>query len=164
MRRLAALPFALLAAAPALGQDYVALTPEQIGQIYCISIVASDMAPVEGLLTAELREAIAVAEEKNDAFEAAHPGDKPPLGDGLPWQAGADYTPVCEVGPVTLMMDEARVELQYGFPDYPDANFRDWLYLRLVTSDAGLKVWRIDNVRFADSDMRAILIGLFLDN
>jgi hypothetical protein len=164
MRRLAVLPFVLLATAAAPAQDVIALTPGQIGQIYCISIVGNDMAPVAGLLTPDLAAAIAEAEAKNAAYEAAHPGDKPPLGDGLPWQAGADYTPECSVGPESLMMDEATVRLDYAFPDYPAGNFSDTLWLKLVPGESGQKVWRIDNVRFADGDMRTDLTLAFMDN
>src|SRR5690606_11530333 len=102
MPRLAALCLVLApAATPAAPQLATGLEPAQIGAIYCLAMVGGDMAPVSGLLTPALATAIAAAEAENDAYEAALPGDKPPLGDGLPWQAGADYTPRCAVGSVT---------------------------------------------------------------
>lgn len=164
MRRLAALPLALLLAAPAFAQDYVILSPEQIGQIFCISRLGNDMAPVEGLVTDELDAAIELAENQNDAYEDAHPGEKPPLGDGLPWQAAPDYAAECTVGEVTLMMDEATVAIDYGFPEYPDANFTDTLKLKLVEGEYEEKVWRIDDVAFAEGNMRDILVSAFLAN
>jgi hypothetical protein len=155
-----------LGAAPAAAQDMVTLTPAQIGQIFCLSRVGNDMAPVSGLLTAGLRDAIVEAEAKNTAYEAANPGDKPPLGDGIPWQTAPDYAATCTPGDVTFKMDEADVKIAYGFPDYPDANFTDTLQLRLVddpVTDA--RLWRIDNVGYAeDGDLRTMLASIFMDN
>ncbi len=161
MRRLAALPLAFLLAAPAFAQDYTIMTPEQIGQIFCIARLGNDMAPVEAILTPELTAAIADAETKNAAYEDKNPGEKPPLGDGLPWQAAPDYAAKCDVGEATLMMDEASVKIAYGFPEYPDANFTDTLMLKLIPGEYGEKVWRIDNVIFADGNMRDSLVLAF---
>jgi hypothetical protein len=161
MRRLAALPLALLLAAPAMAQDYTILSPEQIGQIFCISRLGNDMAPVEGILTEALETALDEADFKNDAYEQAHPGEKPPLGDGFPWQAAPDYAAECTVGQVTLMMDEANVAIAYGFPEYPDANFTDTLNLKLVEGEYGENVWRLDNIHFADGNLRDALVLAF---
>lgn len=164
MRRLAAIPLALLLAAPALAQDYIIMSPEQIGQIFCISRLGNDMAPIEAILTPELTAAIADADTKNAAYEDRYPGEKPPLGDGLPWQAAPDYAAQCTVGQATLMMDEASVKIEYGFPEYPSANFADTLMLKLVEGEYGEKVWRIDNIIFADGNMRDVLVSAFLLN
>jgi hypothetical protein len=161
MRRFAALSLALLLTAPAAAQEFTILTPEQIGQIFCISRLGNDMAPVEAILTPDLTEAIATAEEKNAKWEKANPGEKPPLGDGIPWQAAPDYASQCSVGAATLMMDEASVAIDYGFPEYPAGNFTDRLQLKLVPGEYGEKVWRIDNVSFADGNMRDYLVLAF---
>jgi hypothetical protein len=152
--------------APALGQDMVTMTPAQVGQIFCIGRLGNDMAPVLAILTPELTAAIADAEAKDAAFEAANPGDKPPLGDGIPWQTAPDYAASCTVGDVLFMMDEADVKIAYGFPDYPDANFTDTLHLRLVEEPTiAARVWRIDNVGYAeDGDLRTTLTSIFLNN
>lgn len=171
MRRLAlaaaltgALAAPLLLVTPAAAQ-MVTLSPEQIGQIFCISRLGNDMAPTEGLLTAALEAAIDVADAKNDAWEDANPGDKPPLGDGIPWQAWPDYAAQCTVGATTLMMDEAKVEIDYGFPDAPGANFTDTLLLQLVPGEYDEKVWRIDNIAYGtESDLQALLLNVFMEN
>ena len=164
MRHLAALPLALLVALPASAQDGpVALTPDQIGQIFCLGRIGNDMAPVEGLLTEDLRLAIAAAWAANDAWMDANPSDeKPPLGDGIPWQSWPDYAPDCSVASMSYEMDEARVWIEYGFPGAPDAGFTDTLQLRLVPGGFGWTVWRIDNIRFGTGgDLRSALIGAF---
>lgn len=166
MRRgLLALSFIALAAS-ATAQDFIALTPEQIGQVFCIARLGNDMAPVEGLLTPALKAEIASAWEQNAAWEKANPGDKPPLGDGIPWQTYPDYAAECTVGAVSYMMDEADLPIAYGYPGYPDAAHTDTLQLRLIADPAiGEKVWRIDNLAFAtDGDLRTSLKVAFMDN
>lgn len=150
--------------APADAQDGpILISPEQVGQIFCIARLGNDMAPVEALLTPDLTGAIAVANAKDAAFETAHPGDKPPLGDGIPWQAVQDYAATCDVGKVTATADSVEVELNYGFPDYPDANFTDRLVLKPVPDPSfGANRWRIDNVVYAgEGDLRTTLMQVF---
>ncbi|MDB5541240.1 MAG: hypothetical protein JWQ89_2967 [Devosia sp.] len=159
---LAALSLALLSSSPSFAQ-MITISPEQVGGVFCIARLGNDMAPVEGLLTAELKSAIADAEAKNDAIQKAEPGDKPPLGDGIPWQDAPDYAAECNVGGVTLNEDKASVAIAYGFPDYPDANFTDSLELKLVDdASIGAPVWRIDNVSYASTgDLQTALVSAF---
>ena len=142
MRHLAtAAALLLLAAGPAAAQA-ITLSPAQIGEIFCIARLGNDMAPVEGLLTDGLRDAIAAAQAVSDDIARQHPDEKPPLGDGVPWQAFPDYAPQCRAGSAILQMDESRVPVSYVFPDSPEADFADTLVLRLVplAADPGSKV------------------------
>jgi hypothetical protein len=163
MYRLATAFAALLVCAPAMAQS-PGLTPEQVGQIFCQSRTASDAGPIVGLLTPELSAAIAEAEAKNAEISAQHPDEKPPLGDGIPWQAWPDYAAECEAGPAELMMDEARVAISYNFPETPHAEYTDHLRLRLMDDpETGLRVWRIDNIAYAtDGDLRTALTSAFM--
>lgn len=147
---LSAVLAASLFALPAVADDtMVTLKPEQIGQIFCLSRTGNDEAVVSGILTDELAAAIEGAWEASDAWEQANPGEKPPLGDGIPWQSWPDYAAECTVGLVTLMKTDAKVEIQYGFPDQPDANFTDILLLKRVDNpDYQTSFWRIDNIAF----------------
>ena len=142
-----------------------ALSPEQIAQIFCIASVGNDMAPVEGLLTPDLTAAIATAETENDRRAAAQPDEKPPLGDGIPWQSFPDYADQCTPGSTGFMMDEAEVKLVYAFTGYPDATITDTLKLRLVDdARTGARVWRIDNIAYAtDGNLRTTLLSAFMD-
>ena len=164
MRRAVA-AFALSAlCTSAVAQDYIILEPAQVAEIFCIAMLGNDMAPVTGILTPALTAAIADAEAKDASFAAAHPGDEPPLGDGIPWQDAPDYAATCTPGAVTLMMDEADVAIAHGFTEYPAANFTDTLHLRLVADAAsGEKLWRIDNVFYAsEGDLRTVLKTAFM--
>ena len=162
MHRFAAAAALCLSATPSFAQ-MVTITPEQIGEIFCISRTGNDMAPVEGLLTAELATAIAEAEAKNAAIQQAHPDEKPPLGDGIPWQAFPDYAAECKVGAVIREADRAVVDIAYGFPEYPDANFTDHLELVLVAQPTlSEPLWRIENLSYAtEGDLRGLLVSAF---
>lgn len=155
---------AVALATPALAQP-ITLTPQQIGQIFCISRLGNDMAPVQGLLTTGLTSEIANALERNELIQKAHADEKPPLGDGIPWQAYPDHADQCQPGNVIFMMDEARVRIDYAFRDYPDAAFSDTLALRLIEDRSlGARIWRIDNIAYATSgDLREMLASAFLD-
>lgn len=165
MRR-ALLAVSLIAlAAPATAQDFIKLTPEQIGQVFCIARLGNDMAPVEGLLSPELKVEIAAAWKENAAYETAHPGDKPPLGDGVPWQTYQDYANACAASPAILKMDEADVPLVYAYEGAPEAGHTDILKLRLVADPTiAESVWRIDNLAYAtEGDLRTALKSAFMD-
>ncbi|RYE08507.1 MAG: hypothetical protein EOP22_13245 [Hyphomicrobiales bacterium] len=150
-------------AVPVRADDSMAtLKPEQIGQIFCLSRTGNDEGAIEGLLSPALKSGMAEAWAANAAWEAANPGEKPPLGDGIPWQAWPDYAPECTVGLVTLMKSDARVEIAYAFPDQPDANFTDTLLLKRVEMPAfQAAFWRVDNIAYATGgDLRAVLAEL----
>jgi len=165
MRHLPAFATILLAlgSGPASAQ-MITLSPGQIGAIFCIARVGNDMAPVEAILTPELGAAIAAAEARNDAIQKQYPDEKPPLGDGIPWQTHPDYAAQCKAGDVTLQMDESRVAIAYAFPEYREGNFTDTLVLKLV-ADSEMpeqKVWRIDDVVYAtEGDLRDTLVSAF---
>jgi hypothetical protein len=160
---LASLPFSALATA----QDGpILLPPAAIGQIFCLGMVGNDMAPVKGgLITTDLDAAIDEAQARSDAWAAKNPGEKPPLGDGIPWSIVPDYAAECTVGDVVVTDGQALVAIKYGFPGYPEAGTSDALAL-VAVSDAmiGASRWRIDNVVFADDyDLRQALNLAFVD-
>ena len=141
----------------------VVLKATQIGQIFCLSRLGNDEAVIAGILTQSLRQAIADAEAKDADYAKKNPDEKPPLGDGIPWQSSPDYAAKCETGLVTLSKTDAKVEIKYGFPDAPGANFTDTLILRKLPID-GMDVgyWRIDDVLYPDgTDLRKSLISAF---
>jgi hypothetical protein len=162
---LAVLAATAFTALPASAGDtgMVTLKPEQIGQIFCLSRLGNDQAVIGGILTDELASAIAEAERKDADWARENPGEKPPLGDGVPWQAWPDYAKTCTVGLTTLMKTDAKVEIDYGFSAQPDADFTDTLILRRVPIDGfDAAHWRIDNIAYATGgDLRAALEAAF---
>ena len=139
------------------------LTPLQIGAIFCITRVGNDMAPVEAILTPGLKKAIARADAAEASWEKHNPGEKPPLGDGLPWQAHPDYTTQCSADHPVEGKLEARVNISYAFADDPKTNYTDTLVLKPIPdANIGDSVWRLDDVVFADSDsLRKELVSAF---
>ncbi len=140
------------------------ITPTQIGEAFCISRLSGDEGPITGLLTADLSAAIAEAWDKNDAYQKANPEDKPPLGDGLPWSSFVDYASECTVGDVTATGDTATLEIHYGFPESPEANYTDLIDLKKVdVPELYGTAWRIDNVSYVEEGSMQELLGSMFD-
>lgn len=112
------------------------------------------------LLSASLTEAVKSALAENAKLQAATPDEKPPLGDGVPWQSVPDRAPVCEAGAVLAEGESTLVEVRYSFPDAPDANWTD----RLVLIPGGGALV-IDDIRYGaegdDDTLRKALTEAF---
>jgi hypothetical protein len=61
------------------------------------------------------------------------------------------------------MTSDAKVEISYGFPESPGADFAETLLLkRLADPVLGLGRWRIDNIAYATGgDLRTALAAAF---
>lgn len=167
MRATRGLGIALACTATAMSSAGVAeesLTPEDVAEVFCAARVAGDMEPVAEFVTMGLWAALASAFDQNEEWAAANPGEKPPLGDGVPWQSWPDRPSECVVEKVSYEMDESRVWIEYRFAEAPDAGFRDVLELRLTASERGTMDWRLDNVSYGtDGDLRTALLSAFMD-
>ena len=140
------LPLILLSTLPTQAQ-MATIEPEGIALIFCISSLGNDMAAVEALLSSDLQALVAEAWAKNAAFEAAHPGDKPPLGDGLPWRTWPDYADGCTFGEAVAERESASITITYSFSEAPDANYSNELLLVPASfADGAPLVWRIDDI------------------
>lgn len=165
MRHLTAigiLPLVLLTGLPAQAQ-MVTISPEQIGQIFCIGRQGNDMAPVLALTSPVLNAAIAYAEARSAAIQLAAPDEKPPLGDGVPWQSWQDYAPQCTVGEIKTSATMTGVSIDYAFPDQPDANWSDTLVLVPVVTKPGMPPFlRIDDITYATGGaLQSALVDAF---
>lgn len=135
----------------------VTLSPQQIGDIFCLSRTGNDEGAIAGLLSPVLSTAIAYAQARNDVIARAYPDEKPPLGDGIPWQAFPDYAPDCAATISAAAID--RVNIAYAIPGQPDAGWVDTLVLVKVGDH-----YRIDDVAFGDSGtLRAVLEQAFAE-
>lgn len=140
----------LLSAVPARA-EMVTITPEQIGQIFCISSLGNDMTPAGSVLTDDLMALIDNAFERSNQYLTTHPGDKPPMGDGVPWRTWPDYADGCTVGEATIRDLVATVVINYTFSDYPEANYSNALILLPSYPENGPPyVWRIHDVDLGD--------------
>lgn len=163
MRHLALLgsvPLLFAISLPAQAQ-MITITPEQIGQIFCIGSIANDMAPVEALLTPDLKATIVDAQARSDAIHAATPDEKPPLGDGIPWRSQPEYADGCVVSEISA--DGAVVTISYTFSGYPDGSYSNDLWLERVVMQEGYDpVWRISEIDLGDGyTLRSVLVSVF---
>jgi hypothetical protein len=112
------------------------------------------------LVTPGLNEAIMAALRENATWQAANPGEKPPLGDGVPWQSFPDVAPACEPAGTTAEGEALVATVKYDFPDSPDAGWTD----RLVLVKGADGAFAIDDIRYGDDGeetLRGVLAGAF---
>jgi len=146
----------------ASAQDQHKRPEAALGEAFCLMKdnpgAAGPLLLVTTALAAEIRAAMA----KNAEIQKAHPDEKPPLGDGVPFQSYQDVSPRCEVGTVEGEGIGAVVEIRHGFPDEPSANYSDRLVLGAGWNDGTLG---IDDVLYgADGDngtLRKTLVAAF---
>jgi hypothetical protein len=119
--------------------------PSAIVEAFCKARLAGDEAATLALLTPSLVKVIDEAKARNDVIAKATPDEKPPFGDGIPYQAFPDLAQGCEAGKIDEKPGRIEVEVNYLFPETPKANWTD--RLKLVTEGGGL---RIDDIVFAD--------------
>jgi hypothetical protein len=146
-------------AGPALAAD----TPRVVAEKFCATRLKGDEAAVRSLLTPSLIKSIEEAEARNDIIARASPDEKPPFGDGIPYQSFPDAAPVCQVGDEKQVPGRTEIEVRYVFPDTEGANWTDRLIL--IDSDGRLL---IDNVVFETSvndideiSLRSVLFNAF---
>lgn len=162
MKTLSAIALLALLTTPSFAQEN-GLTPYQIGEIFCLGRLSNDMAPVLALTTPVLATAIAHAQALNAAAERAAPGDKPPLGDGLPWQNVSDYAAECTVGDYHSSATMSGIDIHYGFPEAPEVNYTDTLVLIPIPVEPGYEPFlRIDDIAYgAGGSLQTALVTVF---
>ncbi len=157
MRLAAALSLGLGLTGAALAQDDLG-TPYV--QAFCVLADAENGMGRLYLATPGLSDAIMVALSENEKLQAAAPDEKPPLGDGIPWQSVPDVAPVCEAGATTADGERLIARVNYRFPDEPDGDWTDRLVL--VKGDDG--AYTVDDVLYGDAgeeSLRGVLADAF---
>lgn len=122
-----------------------------LGERYCEAVIDNDEGAAEILMTDSLRSLIAQARAANAAFQREHPGEKPPLGDGLPLAAFPDRPVSCRIAGAT----STGFMIEYHLPG-EEGNWVDELVVR--REDSG--VTQIDDVRFAPERRKTLREGL----
>lgn len=134
---------------------------KMVTEKFC-AFLGSDQKPTDDLFTPELVALIAKAQKENDTWAKANPGEKPPLGDGVPYQGYPDHAPKCEPGTNLHVDHKLHMEVKYSFPNEPKGNWTD--HLLLIKTEAG--AWKIDDVLYAPdytSGLRDILTDVSTD-
>ncbi len=138
-------------------------TPQEIGTAFCAARVADEDQQVRALLTPSLLKVIEEAEARNSVIAKAAPDEKPPLGDGIPYQGFSDHAPICKPGEAKQSAGGTELEVTYEFPDAPDAGWTDRLVL--MRSDKGLLIddilYQIPANHTEQIGLRSVLFNAF---
>ena len=130
-----------------------------LGRLFC-QVRGEGESAIRYLLTRSLTVEIDKALAKNDVIAAARPDEKPPLGDGVPFQAYQDLAPECRVGTVATADGAVSIDVEHVFPDQPAGNWTDRL---VVVTDDGLA--KIDDILYGpekfDTGLREVLATAF---
>jgi hypothetical protein len=118
----------------------------ELAAAFCKTRISGDAEAVKPLLTGSLQAVIADAEQRNRIIAEATPDEKPPFGDGIPYQSFPDIPDSCEPGTPDERAGRIEIPVSYSFRQSPDAGWTDTLIL--VSSGGDL---RIDNIRFRDA-------------
>lgn len=147
----------LCGAAPALAND----DATAFAQAFCSLRMVEGGNALVYLASPALKEAIDGAMAENAAMQQARPDEKPPLGDGIPWQSHPDASDTCEPGAQIAEGDATIVAVSHGFADDAEAGWTDRLVL--VPGESGVLL--LDDIRYGeegDSDtLRGVLVGVF---
>jgi hypothetical protein len=157
------LMIASLAMALFAGGALAADEPRSVAEAFCKARLADDEGKTLALLTPSLVKVIEEAKARNDVIAKATPDEKPPFGDGIPYQAFPDVAQGCEAGEISDKSGRVEVEIDYLFPETPKANWTD--RLKLVADGDRLL---IDDILFAnvangepDQGLRRVLFDAF---
>jgi hypothetical protein len=157
------LMIAPLAVALFAGGALAADDPRSVAEAFCKARLADDEGKTLALLTPSLVKVIEEAKARNDVIAKATPDEKPPFGDGIPYQAFPDVAQGCEAGEISDKSGRVEVEIDYLFPETPKANWTD--RLKLVADGDRLL---IDDILFAnvangepDQGLRRVLFDAF---
>jgi hypothetical protein len=141
----------LLAGGPCLAAEGA----NKLAAAFCAARLADSEAEVKPLLTPSLLELIGEAEARNKAAAEANPDEKPPFGDGIPYQAFPDKADTCRAGQAAAEAGRIELPIVYGFEQAADANWTD----TLVLLSAGGKLL-IDDIRFQGSADGSAIVSL----
>lgn len=128
-----------------VGPSFAMEKPQNIGAAFCAARLRNDAAAMRALFSPSLLKDIEEAEARNKIIAEATPDEKPPFGDGIPYQSFPDQAPVCQVGKVREISGHTEVNINYAFPETPTANWTDGL--KLLPKAEGLL---IDDILFAN--------------
>ncbi len=99
----------------------------QLAEAFCAARLAYDEEAIRALLSADLLDLIARAEEVDARIAAAEPDEKPPLGDGIPYTSYWDAPESCTPGAVINHATASSVEVVYSYAGEPDWGWTDRL-------------------------------------
>ncbi len=119
--------------------------PRAVAEAFCKARLANDEPATLALLTPSLVKVIEEAKARSDVIAKATPDEKPPFGDGIPYQSFPDVAEGCEAGEISGKSGSVEIDVNYLFPETPNASWTD--RLKLVAEGDKLLV---DDILFAN--------------
>jgi hypothetical protein len=157
MRRFAALPLALVIAAPAAAAE-PQMPAHVVAEMFCMARTVGDMSLVSDYLSSRLYTAVGQALVRNDEIQKQFPDEKPPLGDGVPWASYQDAVSSCIVDYAAASSTPTAIPVTYDFPDAPDAGWTDTLLLVQVDGE-----WQLDDIQYEDGSSLTAALAAVLE-
>jgi hypothetical protein len=146
LKPLIGLMFSASLSAVAPSGSWAAGGAAELAAAFCKTRIAGNAEAVKPLLTLSLQAVITDAEQRNRIIAEATPDEKPPFGDGIPYQSFPDIPDACQPGKPDEGAGRTEVPVSYSFKQSLDAGWTDTLIL--VSSGGDV---RIDNIRFRDA-------------
>lgn len=140
---------------PAFAQSIPATT---VAEMFCMGRTV-DPSLAAPYLAPDLVYATEKALARNVLWERDNPGEKGPLGDGIPWQSFPDRADQCTVDYAASAAEPMLVPVTYAIAGAPDAGWTDTLVLEVIDGE-----WKIVDVRYEnDADSLAALLAAAFD-
>jgi hypothetical protein len=144
-------------------------SPRAVGENFC-RFIKTETPPAElptelrKIFTPSLVKEIDIAQNRSDKIARRNPQDKPPLGDGIPYQAYPDDAPICRVGNIVQSGTQFKIDIHHQFISVRDKE-SNWIDI-LVVHKFGNQEWRVDNILYGyepdyKSDLRHALHDAF---
>lgn len=128
---------------------------------FCAARVAGNDQAVRAMLSPSLLDLVTDAEDRSRIVAAANPDEKPPFGDGIPFQSFPDRPETC--APAAVTGSGMEIDVTYGFSGQPEAGWTD----RIVFTEAQGPL-SIDDIGFRGAPdggvpitLRTVLQGAF---
>lgn len=134
---------AALTAAPLPSQAQEASDLLVLGSLFCSLRAGGAEEPARYLLTADLLALVDRAQARSDAIQQARPNEKPPLGDGIPYQSFPDAADECRAADYKIDGETITLDIAYTFKTQQGADWTDHL---VVKRESGRPL--IDDVRY----------------
>ena len=137
--------------------------PDHVAGKFCrLSAEEDGHDQIKKILSRDVRDLWGQAQAASDAWGRENPGEKPPLGDGVPLQAFPDFAPICKVQNISGKGNERIVDVYHGFYNDPKAGWTDRLVLKPEMGS-----WVIGDIQFApeyEGSLRSVLEEVLKDD
>ncbi|MBS3648190.1 hypothetical protein KEU06_06060 [Pseudaminobacter sp. 19-2017] len=142
-RLAAALAAGVMVVSMTVANAWAQSTAAELTAAFCATRMAGNDTEVKPLLTPALLKLVEEAEQRSRAIAQAQPDEKPPFGDGIPYQSFPDKPDTCVPDEPVAKAGITEAPVTYAIAAAPEASWTDTLILTLVEGKM-----LIDDIRF----------------